>query len=90
MFFYTYVLKSEKDDLHYIGYTNNLIKRVEEHNKGKNLSTNPRKPFRLIYFEACLNEADAKQREKYFKNTIGRRFLSKRLKHFNKVKFLPN
>ena len=34
-FFYTYVLQSSKDLNFYVGYTNNLVKRIEEHNKGK-------------------------------------------------------
>ena len=80
VFFYTYVLLSEKDGEHYIGHTNNLRKRLEEHNAGKNFSTKPRRPLNLIYYEACLNEEDAKQREKYLKNTVGRRYLSKRLR----------
>ncbi len=82
VFFYTYVLLSLKDNKFYIGSTNNLRKRVEEHNAGKVMSTKTRKPLKLIYYEACLNEKDARIREKYFKNTIGRRFLSKRLRHF--------
>lgn len=82
VFFYTYVLLSLKDKEHYVGYTNNLRKRLEEHNAGKNLSTKPRRPLKLIYFEACLNEDDAKQREKYLKGTIGRRYLAKRLWNF--------
>jgi len=84
MFFYVYVLFSVKDDGHYIGYTNNLRRRLKEHNRGKNFSTKSRRPFKLIYFEACLNEDDAKQREKYFKSTIGRRFLSRRLQNWRK------
>jgi len=82
MFFYAYVLLSSQDNNYYIGYTNNLKKRLEEHNSGKNSSTKPRKPLDLIYFEACLNEQDAKQREKYLKSTIGRRFIKKRLKQY--------
>lgn len=82
MFFYVYILLSDKDDHYYIGYTNNLRRRLEEHASGKSLSTKPRRPLRLIYFEACLNEEDAKQREKYFKSTIGRRFLKKRLRRY--------
>ena len=85
MFFYIYVLESFKDHERYIGYTNNLRKRLEEHNSGKNFSTKPRRPLRLIYFEACLNEDDAKQRERYFKSTIGRRYLSKRLRNWRKT-----
>ena len=85
VFFYTYVLLSLNDGEYYVGYTNNLRKRLEEHNSGKNFSTKPRRPLRLIYFEACLNEDDAKQRERYFKSTIGRRYLSKRLQNWRKA-----
>jgi putative endonuclease len=82
MFFYAYVLLSQKDNNYYIGYTNNLKRRLEEHNSGKNFSTKPRTPLKLIYFEGCINEDDAKQREKYLKSTIGRRFIKKRLRQY--------
>lgn len=59
--------------------------RVELLGLDKNFSTKLRRPLKLIYFEACLNEDDAKQREKYFKSTIGRRYLSKRLQNWRKV-----
>lgn len=82
MFFYTYILQSLKDGDNYIGYTHDLRNRVEEHQKGRSFSTSFRRPFRLIYYEACLDETDAKQREKYLKSTAGRRFLVKRLRNF--------
>lgn len=81
-FFYTYVLLSHKDGKRYIGYTNNLKKRIVEHNTGKNISTASRRPLSLIYCEACLSEEDAKQREKYFKATVGRRYMTKRLHNY--------
>lgn len=80
MFFYVYVLESLKDGEKYIGITNNLNRRIEEHNKGLNFSTDYRRPFKLIYCEVCTNEDDAKRREKYLKCTGGRRFLAKRLR----------
>jgi len=80
MFFYVYVLESLKDGDKYVGFTTDLKKRTEEHNKGRNFSTNPRKPFKLIYSEVCTNEDDARRREKYLKGTGGRRFLAKRLR----------
>ena len=70
--FYVYVLKSEKDKRLYIGYTDNLEKRVEEHRLGLNLSTRYRGPLRLIYYEAYLSSRDARIREsrlKKFKNS---------------------
>jgi len=79
MFFYVYVLESLKDGNRYIGYTNNLKKRIEEHKKGLSFSTKFRLPFKLIYFEGCLNQDDAKRREDYLKGTQGRRFLGLRL-----------
>ena len=81
-FYYTYVLLSHKDNKHYIGRTNNLHRRIAEHNNGKNISTAPRRPFTLIYCEACLSEDDAIQREKYLKATVGRRYLAKRLRNY--------
>jgi len=80
--FYTYVLKSKKNDNLYIGYTNNLTRRFEEHNQGINISTKPYIPWKIIYYEACLDVEDAKRREGYFKTTQGRRLLKRRLKEY--------
>jgi hypothetical protein len=41
-----------------------------------------RGPFLLIYYEACLNEQDAKGRERYLKSGMGKRYLKNRLKRF--------
>jgi putative endonuclease len=57
-FYFVYVLKSEKDKNFYTGYTQNLNKRIEEHNKGVVASTNYRRPFKLVYYEACLDRED--------------------------------
>ena len=73
-FHYTYVLQSEKDQHLYTGYTNDLRKRLKEHKDNKVFSTKGRNLLNLIYYEACLNEEDARQREKYLKSGIGKRF----------------
>jgi len=86
MFFYVYVLESLKDKNRYIGYTNNLKRRLEEHKKGLSFSTKYRLPFKLIYFEGCINEEDAKRRERYLKTTQGRRFLGLRLLEYGRLK----
>lgn len=80
--YYAYVLQSLKDCEFYTGYTNDLQKRFIEHNKGLNYSTKHRRPFRLIYYEACLNDKDAKQREKYLKSGRGKLFIKQRLKNY--------
>jgi len=61
--FYLYVLKSKKDGNLYIGSTNDLRKRLAEHNTGKVFSTKSRTPFELIYYEAYKSESDARSRE---------------------------
>jgi putative endonuclease len=79
---YVYVLKSKVDGKNYVGYTKNLKLRFEQHNKGLVESTKNRKPLKLIYYEACLNQQDATHREKYLKTTYGKRFIKSRLKSY--------
>ena len=75
---------SESDNSFYIGFTKRLESRLEEHENGFVSSTAHRRPLRLIYFEACVNEIDAIKREKYFKSGFGRRFLKNRLEFYLK------
>ncbi len=65
--FYVYMLKSNSHDELYVGSTNDLRKRVLEHNNGKVYSTRNKKPYMLIYYEAYRVEADARRREKMLK-----------------------
>ena len=80
--FYVYVLKSKKDNGFYIGCTKDLKIRIREHNAGYVKSTKNRLPVELVYYEACLNQGDAFNREKYLKTTYGRRYLKNRLKGY--------
>ena len=73
--YYVYVLLSLKDNKFYIGYTNDLKRRINEHNLGKNISTKPRLPLKLMYYEAHLSKSDAMRRERYFKTTKGKSVL---------------
>lgn len=78
--YYVYVLKSEKDDKLYIGYTNDLKQRLAEHNSGKSFATAWRIPLSLIYYEAFCSKYDAIEREqqlKKFKSAYG--FLKRRI-----------
>jgi putative endonuclease len=80
--YYVYVIKSLKDGKLYIGQTNNLVKRIKEHNKGLVVSTKNRKPFKLIYYEGCNLLQDSLKREDSFKTGFGRAYLKRRLKDF--------
>ena len=79
MYYYVYVLKSKKDGNNYVGYTADLKKRLDLHEKGQVHSTKNRLPIRLIYFEGCLNQQDATKREKYLKSSWGKRYIKNRL-----------
>ena len=80
--YYTYVLQSKKDSNLYVGFSKDLKLRFEQHEKGLVESTKNRRPLKLIYYEACINQMDATNREKYLKTYNGRRFLHKRLKSY--------
>lgn len=84
MYFYVYVLISEKDNQWYTGYTSDLKQRLAAHNEGKVESTKNRRPLKLLYFEGCLNQQDATRREKYLKSGNGKIYIRSRLrKYFN-------
>lgn len=80
--FYVYVIKSQKDGKSYTGFTEDLRKRLRQHKEGKSSSTKYRGPFILVYYEASINEEDARAREKYLKSGMGKRYIKNRLKHF--------
>ena len=73
--YFVYVLKSEKDGNIYIGITNDLHRRISQHNRGANLSTKHRRPLRIVYEERVKDRAEARRRKKYLKSGIGRKWL---------------
>jgi putative endonuclease len=80
--FYVYILHSESDRRLYIGFSTDLRRRLKEHREGKAFATSFRGPWRLVYYEAYLEEEDALGREQYLKSGGGRHFLVKQLKHY--------
>ncbi len=80
--FYVYVLRSCVDGDFYIGWTADLKRRMEEHNKGQSSSTRNRLPLELIYYEAYIDRRDAAGREKFLKGGAGKRYLKKQLNHY--------
>ena len=59
----------------YVGITNDVARRFEEHNKGYNKTTLPYKPFKLLHVEEKKTRVVARQREKYLKSGIDKEFL---------------
>jgi len=76
---YVYILKSRLNGEFYTGCTNNLQKRIREHNSGKVKWTSDSGPYDLIFYEAFTNKYDAFLREKWLKTGWGRNHISKML-----------
>ena len=79
MFFYTYVLKSNRDGKLYIGWSTDLERRIQEHTKGQVYATKDRLPIELVYYEACLSQEKAIERERALKTGFGRSYIHKRI-----------
>jgi len=80
--YFVYILKSLKYGKLYTGYTNDLKRRFFEHNSGLIKITKWRRPFKLIFYEAFLNQQDATAREKYFKSLYGSKERKRIVKEF--------
>ena len=79
--FFVYILKSLLNGDVYIGYSDNLKRRLKEHNEGKGVSAKPKKPWNLFYYEAYKDKGDATKREKQLKNHRAKNDLRIQLKY---------
>ena len=70
-FYYVYVLKSLREDFLYVGLTEDLKRRLKEHNNQEEPSTKHFAPFDIAHYEAYRNQRDTKKRENYLKTTKG-------------------
>lgn len=82
---YVYVLLSLLDQKFYIGRTDDLRRRKQEHDEGKVASTKHRRPLKLLFYEAFASKKDAIRRELYFKTSKGRSSLQMMLRHSLKI-----
>lgn len=79
--YYVYILLSFTDGGLYIGFTNNLKRRLIQHVSGQVKSTHLRAPFKLIHYEYFIDNNDAKARERFLKSGYGRKQLKEFLKN---------
>jgi predicted GIY-YIG superfamily endonuclease len=76
---YVYVLKSLGTNFIYIGSTNNVEKRLAQHNGLTVQSTKAYAPYKVLSYIAVETEPHARQLEKYFKTGSGKAVLYKRI-----------
>jgi putative endonuclease len=69
MQFFVYLLTTKKNNkiISYVGYTNNLIKRIKLHNDSKGAKFTKGRNWKLVYYEIFLNKSDALKREHHLK-----------------------
>ena len=78
--FWVYIIQSEKDNWTYTGHTNDVDRRLSDHNRGKMSSTRHHRPLKLIYTEEFSSRSDAMTREKFLKSGKGRQIREKLVK----------
>lgn len=69
--YYVYILKSQKNQRRYTGSTDNLSKRLSEHNAGKSGYDKLNKPFALLHSENFQTRSEVVSRERYLKTGRG-------------------
>ncbi len=70
--YYVYAISSVNRNYIYVGMSNNVERRVSQHNKGYEKTTKPYVPFKLIFKEICSSRIEARKREKYWKSGTGK------------------
>ncbi|QED39136.1 GIY-YIG nuclease family protein [Antarcticibacterium arcticum] len=77
--YFVYSISSLTRNYIYVGLTDNVERRFIQHNTGRNKTTKPYLPFKLIYTEEFPDRDAARKREKYLKSGIGKEFLRSKL-----------
>lgn len=72
-----YILRSLSAKKSYVGVTDNIERRIKEHNSGKHFYTKRYAPWEVIHTEEYSNFQEAQRQEKYLKTTSGRRVMKK-------------
>jgi putative endonuclease len=72
-----YIIQSDKDQSYYVGCTDNIEQRLNEHNTGLSKYTSRKIPWRLKYFERVKDMKEARKREAFLKRQRNREFYEK-------------
>ncbi|MBS1575526.1 MAG: GIY-YIG nuclease family protein [Bacteroidetes bacterium] len=80
--FIVYAISSHKRNYIYVGLTNNIERRFNQHQEGLNKTTKPYRPFILFHIESFFSRIEARKREKYLKSGAGKEYLRQVLSQF--------
>ena len=77
--YYVYILLNEEKNRTYTGVSDDVEERLKEHNTGRVKSSNPYRPYKVVHTEPFDTLSEARQKEKFYKSTTGRRRLKEML-----------
>jgi putative endonuclease len=80
--YYTYIIESTTNQRWYIGHTNNIDRRLDEHNSGQNNSTKGKGPWKLIFLKEFDNNLDANRFELKLKKLRNKKFIKDEYSEF--------
>ncbi len=75
--YYVYILLNERKTRTYTGVTDDVDKRLTEHNAGRVKSSSPYRPYKIVHLESLRTMSEARHKENFYKSTTGRRKLKK-------------
>ncbi|MDP4263118.1 MAG: GIY-YIG nuclease family protein [Bacteroidota bacterium] len=74
--FYVYSIHSLPKNYTFAGLTDNVERKFLEHQSGRNKTTRPYRPFKIIYAEECSTRQEAQERERYLKPGVRKEYLT--------------
>ena len=77
--YYLYILLNESRTRTYTGVAEDVEKRLKEHNSGRVKSSHPYRPYKVVHKEHFPTLREARQREKFYKSTTGRRVIKEKI-----------
>ncbi|MGQ0665829.1 MAG: GIY-YIG nuclease family protein [Nitrospiraceae bacterium] len=83
--YYLYILLNEARTRTYTGVSNNVEKRLRDHNEGRVQSSRPYRPYKVIYTNAFETLSEARKEERFYKSITGRRRLKEMFRHHSNV-----
>jgi putative endonuclease len=87
MNYYLYILQSLTNDRFYVGHTNNLERRLKEHNSGQTKSTKPHIPWELVFSKTYNNKSDANKAELFIKKKKSKIYIQNLICNKTKLPF---
>ena len=79
MIYYVYIIYSASADKYFVGQTNNLERRIEEHNLREGRYTSGKGPWKLVFKEEWDSRSETMRREKFLKSGKGREYWKEKI-----------